>query len=91
MTLEYMNPTPQQQLNNSAGPKIDKAVNGTKNAICPIAICGMAMRLPGGVRDAESFWDILVNKIDTRGPIPSDRYNAAAFTDTYGKRGAPST
>ncbi|KAK6950125.1 hypothetical protein Daesc_008451 [Daldinia eschscholtzii] len=91
MTLEHMNPTPQQQLNNGAGPKIDKAVNGTKNAICPIAICGMAMRLPGGVRDAESFWDILVNKIDTRGPIPSDRYNAAAFTDTYGKRGAIKT
>ncbi|KGO38831.1 Acyl transferase/acyl hydrolase/lysophospholipase [Penicillium expansum] len=57
----------------------------------PIAICGMAMRLPGGVHDSGAFWDVLVNGKDTRGPIPQDRYNAQGFTDRTGHKGAIKT
>jgi acyl transferase domain-containing protein len=57
----------------------------------PIAICGMAMRLPGGIHDAEGFWDALYNGKDLRCPIPSDRYNAKAFSNALGKKGAIKT
>lgn len=45
----------------------------------PIAIIGMGMRLPGGVHDAESFWDLLVHKRHGRCRVPSDRYNIDAW------------
>ncbi|KAK0611428.1 acyl transferase domain-containing protein [Immersiella caudata] len=35
----------------------------------------MGMRLPGGVRNAESYWDLLVNGRDGRCEVPKDRYN----------------
>jgi acyl transferase domain-containing protein len=57
----------------------------------PIAICGMAMRLPGGIHDGEAFWDLLVNGKDTRGPVPESRYNAQGFTDRIGPKGAIKT
>jgi len=57
----------------------------------PIAICGMAMRLPGGIRDEKGFWDVLVNGKDTRTLIPEDRWNAEAFGPKIGKRGAIKT
>lgn len=41
----------------------------------PIAICGMGMRLPGGITDAEGFWDLLYHKRSGRCKVPSDRYN----------------
>ncbi|KAF2686174.1 ketoacyl-synt-domain-containing protein [Lentithecium fluviatile CBS 122367] len=45
----------------------------------PIAICGMSMRLPGGVRDAESFWDLLYNKRSGQCAVPGSRYNVEAW------------
>ncbi|KAJ0422729.1 hypothetical protein BJY00DRAFT_322312 [Aspergillus carlsbadensis] len=45
----------------------------------PIAIVGMGMRLPGKIHSAESLWDLLVNKQETSGPIPSSRFNADGF------------
>lgn len=42
----------------------------------PIAICGMGMRLPGGITDAAGFWDMLYNKRHGRCEVPKDRYNA---------------
>lgn len=56
-----------------------------------IAICGMAMRLPGGIHDEEAFWDVLVNGKDLMIPIPSDRWNADGFGPKLGKRGAIKT
>lgn len=54
----------------------------------PIAICGLALRLPGGIRDADAFWDALLNGRDMRGPIPKSRYNPVGFasgtTPPYG-------
>ena len=54
----------------------------------PIAICGIAMRLPGGIRDGGTFWDFLVSGSDARRPIPKDRYNADGFDSKLGAKGA---
>jgi hypothetical protein len=45
----------------------------------PMAIIGCGMRLPGGVRDGEAFWDFLVNKQEGRCRVPANRYNIDAF------------
>ncbi|PHH62211.1 hypothetical protein CDD81_7338 [Ophiocordyceps australis] len=45
----------------------------------PIAIVGFGLRLPGGVSSAEEFWDLLINKKDSRCRVPSDRFNVDAF------------
>jgi acyl transferase domain-containing protein len=45
----------------------------------PIAICGMALRLPGGVHDTESFWELLYNKKSGKCVVPKDRYNVDAW------------
>jgi acyl transferase domain-containing protein len=46
----------------------------------------MALRLPGGIKDPEAFWDVLVNGKDLQAPIPSTRWNAAGFTNKLGNR-----
>ncbi|KAK5996166.1 Highly reducing polyketide synthase gloL [Cladobotryum mycophilum] len=51
-----------------------------------IAICGIALRLPGGIRNTDDFWNVLVNGIDTRGPIPARSYNADGFDESLGGR-----
>ena len=66
-------------------------VGGTKRLPGPIAICGLSMRLPGGIHDAESFWDVLYHGKDMRELIPEDRYNAKGFNDALGKKGAIKT
>ncbi|RMZ80055.1 hypothetical protein DV738_g3093, partial [Chaetothyriales sp. CBS 135597] len=45
----------------------------------PMAICGMALRLPGGIRDADGYWDLLYNKRSGRCRVPKDRYNVDAW------------
>jgi acyl transferase domain-containing protein len=65
-------------LNDAYEP--DGMSNGPSNQFVePVAIVGMAMRLPGGIHDAEGFWDLLINKRDGQCRVPSDRYNVDAF------------
>ncbi|KAI8956900.1 hypothetical protein F5Y11DRAFT_125320 [Daldinia sp. FL1419] len=45
----------------------------------PIAICGLGLRLSGGIRNADDFWELLVNGRDARTPVPGSRYNAQGF------------
>ena len=45
----------------------------------PVAIIGMAMRLPGGVHNADDFWDLLINKQNGQCRVPKDRYNIDAW------------
>lgn len=47
----------------------------------PIAIVGISLRLPGGVKGTESFWDMLINKQDGHCEVPKTRYNVDAFYD----------
>ncbi|KAJ2896892.1 putative polyketide synthase [Zalerion maritima] len=52
----------------------------------PIAICGMALRLPGGIHSPSSFWDLLVTGGDARGPVPASRYSSLGFSDALGAK-----
>lgn len=45
----------------------------------PIAIVGAAVRVPGGVRDLAGFERMLWEGRDAIGPIPPDRWDAAAW------------
>jgi len=57
----------------------------------PIAIVGMAFRLPGGIRSEDALWDTLVNKKDQRQRVPADRWNVDAFHSNTNKRGSVKT
>ena len=63
----------------------DVSTNQVLDTSYPIAICGLAMRLPGGIRDAQSFWDFIVNKKDARTRVPESRYNVDSFHSSAGK------
>jgi acyl transferase domain-containing protein len=52
-----------------------------------IAVCGMAVRLPGGIASPEQLWDVLINKVDTQSSVPATRYDAEHFYSKSGKPG----
>ncbi|TID06330.1 Compactin diketide synthase mokB [Colletotrichum higginsianum] len=56
-----------------------------------VAICGIGLRLPQGVRDTDAFWEVLVNGKDLRSHVPESRYNRQGFANTLGKKGAIET
>lgn len=47
--------------------------------VSPIAICGMALRLPGGVNSPEEFWKFLIEKRDGLCEVPETRYDIDSF------------
>lgn len=49
----------------------------------PVAIVGMGMRLPGGIRRDKDFWDFLIEKRDGLCKVPGTRYNIDAFYDEF--------
>ncbi|KAI0199508.1 putative polyketide synthase [Astrocystis sublimbata] len=53
----------------------------------PIAICGMGMRLPGGIRNDADLYDFLINKKDARGPTPKERFNIDSYYNAHDKPG----
>ncbi len=61
----------------------------------PIALVGIGCRLPGGGNDPESFWSMLINKVDATTEVPEDRWNLSNFFSedksapgkTYTRRG----
>ena len=65
--------------------------DGPRSAQVSVAICGMAMRLPGGIRDGEALYEFLVNKGDARSITPTDRYNIEAYYNAHGKPGTVTT
>jgi acyl transferase domain-containing protein len=58
-----------------------------ENVSTPIAIVGMAVRLPGGVRSTADFWQMLSGGQDGRCVVPGSRYNEGGF---YSESGAHS-
>lgn len=84
---------------------ISNGVNGSKNthsnghANClldgasetPVAICGMAMRLPGGIHNDNELYKFLFNKLDARSTVGADKYNVDAFYSPSGRDGTIST
>lgn len=45
----------------------------------PIAIVGLACRLPGGVESREGLWDLLCREVDTSRCVPEDRWPEETF------------
>ncbi|MCJ1357758.1 MAG: hypothetical protein MMC33_007754 [Icmadophila ericetorum] len=63
-------------------------INGIKsNHQAPIAICGMAVRLPSGLSTPQQLWNFLLAKGDARSRVPKSRYNLSAFHNSTGKPG----
>jgi hypothetical protein len=52
----------------------------------PIAIIGMACRLPGGADNPEKLWEILETGTSTWSPIPETRFNQAGFHHSAGDK-----
>jgi acyl transferase domain-containing protein/NADPH:quinone reductase-like Zn-dependent oxidoreductase/NADP-dependent 3-hydroxy acid dehydrogenase YdfG len=47
----------------------------------PIAIVGIGCRLPCGVNDPETFWDLLQNGVDAIREVPADRWKVEEYFD----------
>lgn len=45
----------------------------------PIAVVGMACRLPGGVDSPSALWEVLSKRQTTYGPVPQSRFNHSSF------------
>jgi 3-oxoacyl-(acyl-carrier-protein) synthase/SAM-dependent methyltransferase/acyl carrier protein len=45
----------------------------------PVAILGLAVRLPGGVNSPERFWEALAQGEDLITPVPPERWDAHAY------------
>lgn len=73
------------QLMTDNGP-----VSFAKGAI-PIAICGMALRLPGGLSSPRDLWEFLLAKGDARDRVPKSRYNVYAYYSPEGTYGSVAT
>ena len=56
----------------------------TSGRAAQIAVCGIGVRLPGGIRTCDDYWDLLFHGRDARGPVPSSRYNAQGFNSSLG-------
>ena len=52
-----------------------------KDRLEPIAIVGMACRLPGDVSTPEQFWQMLRDGVDTIREVPADRWDVDALYD----------
>lgn len=63
------------------GVDCNAAIAGDRafQSFTPIAICGMACRLPGGIHSPKGLWDFLMLGGDARTRVPESRYNVAAF------------
>ncbi|KAG9192485.1 hypothetical protein G6011_11219 [Alternaria panax] len=59
--------------------------------LAPIAICGMALRLPGGLESPQDLWEFLLAKGDARSRVPESRYNISAYHSDSGKPGTIAT
>jgi len=49
--------------------------------VTPVAVIGMACRLPGGINSPDLFWDALLRGDDLVTEIPDDRWSAEEFYD----------
>nr|APX44011.1 polyketide synthase [Pestalotiopsis microspora] len=75
-------------------PHLNGAINGdsrTETTYEPIAICGMACRLPGGISSPQELWEFLISKRDAKSKVPSSRYNVDAYYSPVDKPGAVKT
>ncbi|TPX08256.1 uncharacterized protein E0L32_001848 [Thyridium curvatum] len=83
----YLDDLTQMPQNDHGHCTVPEAACNCKTMADPIAICGMALRLPGGIATPDQFWEFLVNKRDARSLIPDSRFKAGSFYSKSGKTG----
>ncbi|XXH05280.1 hypothetical protein Hte_011705 [Hypoxylon texense] len=66
---------------------MSQAGDGDSTAFTPIAICGMAYRLPGGVHSSQELWEFLMAKGDARSSVPASRYKISSHHSNSEKPG----
>ncbi|CAJ2508142.1 Uu.00g093280.m01.CDS01 [Anthostomella pinea] len=74
------------QPSSTNGDGVDGSTPVTKFE--PVAICGMACRLPGGIKSPQGLWEFLLDRQDGLSRVPGDRYNTDAWSSRTGKPGA---
>ncbi|WP_189827937.1 type I polyketide synthase [Streptomyces finlayi] len=73
-SLAFDFPTPHAMARHLRGePASDAAGPPAATTDDPVAVVGMACRLPGGVRGPEDLWALLADGRDAIGPFPEDR------------------
>ncbi|KAL8881851.1 MAG: hypothetical protein Q9198_001030, partial [Flavoplaca austrocitrina] len=60
-------------------------------AFTPMAICGMACRLPGNISSPHDLWKFLAEGGDARSEVPLNRWNASAYYSATKKPGSSRT
>ncbi|MFI5614922.1 SDR family NAD(P)-dependent oxidoreductase [Amycolatopsis sp. NPDC051903] len=90
-TLIFDHPTPSAlaaHLFGELAGTVDEVVTVTAaNTDEPIAIVGMACRLPGGVTSPEQLWEFVAEGRDAIGDFPADRgWDVAGLLDPTGRR-----
>jgi len=72
------------QIGPCRGRGIIPRVDGENGMYKPVAICGVGLRLPGGIRDTHAFWDLLANGKDARSEILKTRFTINGFDASLG-------
>ncbi|KAK4184985.1 hypothetical protein QBC35DRAFT_32555 [Podospora australis] len=67
------------------------ATESATKPLIPVAICGMALRLPGNLETPQDLWDFLIAKGDARSRVPESRYNISAYHSDSGRPGTIAT
>jgi polyketide synthase 5 len=66
-------------VNGSASANATPAAGTTP--VTPVAVIGMACRLPGGIDSPEGLWEALLRGDDLITEIPADRWDAEEYYD----------
>jgi acyl transferase domain-containing protein len=69
------------------GVPSENGIQSEDKPFTPIAICGMACRLPGGIYTPQELWEFILDGGDARSPVPESRYNLSAYQSPGGKPG----
>src|SRR6185437_8053009 len=59
----------------------DSSPDVTTTPVTPVAIVGMACRLPGGIDSPERLWEALLRGDDLITEVPPDRWDAEEYYD----------
>ncbi|MFI1298058.1 beta-ketoacyl synthase N-terminal-like domain-containing protein [Streptomyces noursei] len=80
-TLAFDCPTPwavahrlaEHEDTSQPAPSRDEPRRASADGADPVAVIGMACRLPGGVGSPEALWELLTDGTDAMSPFPEDR------------------
>ncbi|CAI6338798.1 unnamed protein product [Periconia digitata] len=76
---------------NSTHARRPSDTNHQNHQFEPIAVCGMACRLPGGIRSPEDLWEFLVQGRDGRTRVPKSRFNIDGWYSSTKQPGTSNT